>query len=73
MLSVTTQDEALYILRASDGSLLWQTKVGEIVLGIAAGVAYVSTLDGGVDALRASNGSLLWHYSGTQKPVSKSS
>ena len=64
---VTTQDEMLYVLRSSNGSVLWHTKAGEIVLGIADGVAYVSTLDGGLDALRASNGSLLWHYSRTQK------
>ncbi len=66
---VGSQDGALRVLRAGDGALLWHTKAGEFVLGIAAGVAYISTLDGGLDALRARDGSLLWHYSRTQKKV----
>ena len=67
---VGTVNNAFYALRASDGSLLWRTKIDGAVNEppvVAGGIVYLSTYIGqigpaNVYALRASDGKQLWEY-----------
>lgn len=56
----------IYVLRASDGTLLWSRQMGQAAyfqsgaLMVVERVMYVTTVDGTVNALRESDGHLLW-------------
>ncbi len=58
--------DTIYVLRASDGSLLWSREMGQAAYFQAGAflimdrVMYVTTVDGTVNALRKSDGHLLW-------------
>ncbi len=70
---LSTADNALYALHASNGALLWHSKIDGSVDRqplVANGIVYVTSYIGQsgpayVYALRASDGSLLWRYSNT--------
>ncbi|HLI09581.1 MAG TPA: PQQ-binding-like beta-propeller repeat protein [Ktedonobacteraceae bacterium] len=75
---VGTVNNAFYALRASDGALLWHTKIDGSVEEppvVTDGVVYFSTFVGqagpaNVYALRASDGAQLWEYHGNYTYVS---
>ncbi len=70
---LSTADNAVYALHASNGALLWRSKIDGSVDTqplVANGVVYVTSYVGQSGpayayALRASDGSLLWRYSNT--------
>lgn len=67
-----TADNAMYALRMSDGSVLWQTKIDGAIEEspvVVNGVVYISSFVGQYGptylyALRATDGAVLWRYSG---------
>jgi len=59
-------NDAMYALRAQDGSMLWHHAMGQAVYNapVLNGVTvYVGTADGSVYALRADSGAVEWHHS----------
>jgi outer membrane protein assembly factor BamB len=69
---------AVYALRATDGTQVWQSSIspggeGDISAGkqmaVAGGVVYLGTDDGVVHAIRATDGSSLWQYAIPELPV----
>ena len=58
--------DTIYVLRASDGGLLWSRQMGQAAYFQSGAflirdlVMYVTTVDGTVNALRESDGHLLW-------------
>lgn len=61
-------DRMVYAIRASNGSLLWQSFYPNISQSISSnGITYTSTSSGKISATRTENNSLLWSY---QLPVS---
>ena len=66
---VGSNDDSIYALNASTGTLLWSYSAGESVSSspaVADGVVYVGSLNYGngksIHALDASTGALLWDY-----------
>src|SRR5713101_7423657 len=56
---------SVYVLRTSDGSILWRYQGGEggvASLTVAQGLVYLALQAGNIDALRASDGFVLWRY-----------
>ena len=62
---VSSFDNKVYALNASDGSLVWSYTTGGDVgssPAVAGGVVFVASSDNNVYALNATNGSLIWSY-----------
>ncbi len=56
---------SVYVLRTSDGSILWRYQGGEggvASLTVAQGLVYLALQTGNIYALRASDGFVLWRY-----------
>jgi hypothetical protein len=56
---------SVYVLRTSDGSILWRYQDGEggvASFTVAQGLVYLALQTGNIDALRASDGFVLWRY-----------
>ncbi len=59
-----TEESYVYALRAKDGSLIWQYKIGgraDLSLGIGDNAVYAVDIYNMLYALRISDGALLWH------------
>ena len=61
-------DRMFYAIRASNGSLIWQSFYPNISQSTSSnGITYISSASGKISAMRAADNSLLWSY---QLPVS---
>jgi outer membrane protein assembly factor BamB len=61
----TTNNSAVYALRAHDGTLIWGYPVNGTLFGdpvLVNTTVYIGAGNGMVYALRADNGALVWHY-----------